>query len=52
MAQFWGVLALVLSETPVMPLNVTRYTDALLEGLNGLQPANISVLGREDMPNF
>ena len=45
MAQLWGVLGLILSESPILPLNVTRYQKALLDGVNGLRPANISLLG-------
>ena len=40
MAQLTGVLALLLSETPVLPLNVTRYTVALTQAMNNLKPSN------------
>ncbi|CAF1329620.1 unnamed protein product [Adineta ricciae] len=43
-AQFTGVLALLLSETPVLPFNVSRYTIALREAMNSLQPSDASVL--------
>jgi hypothetical protein len=45
MAQFTGALALLLSESPVLPLNVSRYTLALTEAMNNLAPINSSVLG-------
>jgi hypothetical protein len=44
MAQFTGVLALLLSETPVLPLNVSRYTLALTEAMNNLPPIDSSLL--------
>ncbi|CAF4804566.1 unnamed protein product, partial [Rotaria sp. Silwood2] len=34
MAQFTGVLALILSESPVLPLNVSRYASALTDAMN------------------
>ncbi|CAF1474642.1 unnamed protein product, partial [Adineta steineri] len=34
MGQFMGVLMLLLSETPVLQLNVTRYTSALRQAMN------------------
>jgi hypothetical protein len=45
MGQFWGILAMILSETPVLQFNVTRYTTALYQGLQSLKPANVSLLG-------
>jgi hypothetical protein len=45
MAQFAGVLALLLSETPVLPLNVDRYTSALTMAIEGLQSKNRTVFG-------
>jgi hypothetical protein len=45
MGQFLGVLGLILSETPVLPLNVTRYVPALKLAMNGLRPTNATVLG-------
>ena len=45
MAQFVGVLALLLSETPVLPLNVHRYTSALTLAMDNLRPNNSTVLG-------
>ena len=45
MGQFTGVLALLLSETPVLPLNVNRYTVALTQAMNNLKPNDPSVLG-------
>jgi hypothetical protein len=45
MAQLTGVLALLLSDTPVLPLNVTRYTTALTQAMNNLNPANPADLG-------
>ncbi len=44
MGQFMGVLALLLSETPVLPLNVTRYIPALKLAIDNLQPTNATVL--------
>jgi hypothetical protein len=38
MAQLMGVLGLLLSENPALPLNVTRYTTALTQAMNNLQP--------------
>ena len=35
MAQLTGVLALILSEKPVLPLNVSRYTFALNNIIDG-----------------
>jgi hypothetical protein len=40
MGQLTGVLALLLSETPVLPLNVSRYTSALMRAVNSLQSIN------------
>jgi hypothetical protein len=45
MGQFVGVLALLLSETPVLQFNVTRYTIALRQAMNNLTPNNSTVLG-------
>jgi len=45
MGQFVGVLALLLSETPILPLNVTRYALALAQAINNLQPNDPTVLG-------
>ena len=45
MAQLTGVLALLLSETPVLPLNVDRYTSALAMAIENLQPKNRVVFG-------
>jgi hypothetical protein len=45
MGQFTGVLALLLSETPVLPLNVTRYKSALQQAMNSLETNNSAVLG-------
>lgn len=39
-----GVLQLILSETPLLPFNVTRYTTALTLVVNQLKPANATVL--------
>jgi len=47
MAQLMGVLGLLLSENPVLPLNVTRYTTALTQAMNNLQPNNPTVLSRK-----
>ncbi len=47
MGQFLGVLGLLLSENPVLPLNVTRYTTALTQGINNLQRNDPSVLSME-----
>ncbi len=47
MGQFLGVLGLLLSENPVLPLNVTRYTTALTQGINNLQRNDPSVLSIE-----
>ncbi|CAF2689426.1 unnamed protein product, partial [Rotaria sp. Silwood2] len=44
MGQFWGILALLLSETPILQFNVTRYTTALMEAMNNLQPKDPRVL--------
>jgi hypothetical protein len=49
--QFMGVLALLLSETPVIQFNVTRYTTALTQAMNNLKPTNATVLGKTLM-NF
>jgi hypothetical protein len=46
MGQFMGVLALLLSETPVLKFNVTRYTTALTQAMNNLKPTNATVLGK------
>lgn len=40
MAQLTGVLALLLSENPVLPLNVDRYTSALTMAIESLQSNN------------
>lgn len=40
MGQLTGVLALLLSETPVLPLNVSRYTAALTQAMDNLQQNN------------
>ena len=45
MGQLTGVLALLLSETPVLPLNVTRYKTALQQSMDGLTVDNAAVLG-------
>ncbi len=45
MGQFLGVLGLLLSENPVLPLNVTRYTLALTEAIENLQTNDSTVLG-------
>lgn len=37
MAQLTGVLGLILCETPVLPLNVSRYTFALNNIINDFQ---------------
>jgi hypothetical protein len=37
MGQFVGVLGLLLSETPVLPLNATRYATALQEIMKNTQ---------------
>jgi hypothetical protein len=42
--QLTGVLALILSESPLLPLNVSRYTSALRQAMNNLKPANAAVL--------
>ncbi|CAF4516396.1 unnamed protein product, partial [Rotaria sp. Silwood2] len=42
--QLWGVLTLLLSETPVLPLNVTRYTTALMQAMTTLKPKDPTVL--------
>jgi hypothetical protein len=44
MGQLTGVLALLLSETPILPLNVTRYTTALTQAMNNLGPSDPTVL--------
>jgi hypothetical protein len=41
-----GVLALLLSETPVLPFNVTRYTTGLRQAMNNLTPNNSTVLSK------
>jgi hypothetical protein len=48
MGQLTGVLALLLSETPVLPLNVSRYTSALQQAVNTLQPSDSAVLGMQN----
>jgi hypothetical protein len=48
MAQFWGVLALLLSETPVLQFNVTRYTIGLTQAMNSLKPNNATVLSMKN----
>jgi hypothetical protein len=45
MGQLTGVLALLLSETPILPLNVSRYTLALTQAMNNLQSNDSTVLG-------
>lgn len=45
MGQFIGVLVLLLSETPVLQFNVTRYTTALMQAMNNLKPNDPTVLG-------
>ncbi|UJR30817.1 hypothetical protein I4U23_018335 [Adineta vaga] len=42
-AQLTGVLALLLSETPVLPFNIIRYTTALRKAVNSL-PLNDSII--------
>jgi len=37
MGQFVGVLGLLLSETPVLPFNVTRYATVLQETMKNIQ---------------
>jgi len=49
MGQFMGILALLLSETPVLQLNVTRYTIALRQAMSNLQPNNIAVLSIKEL---
>ena len=44
MAQLTGVLALLLSETPVLPFNVSRYTAALTQATNNFPPIDSSLL--------
>ncbi|CAF1229294.1 unnamed protein product [Rotaria sordida] len=44
MGQFIGVLVLLLSETPVLQFNVTRYTTALMQAMNNLKPNDPTVL--------
>jgi len=44
MGQFMGVLALLLSETPILHLNVTRYIIALSQAIDSLQPTDPAVL--------
>ncbi|CAM4743118.1 unnamed protein product [Rotaria magnacalcarata] len=44
MGQLMGVVALFLSETPVLQFNVSRYTVALREAMNNLKPNNPAVL--------
>lgn len=46
MGQLTGVLALLLSETPVLPLNVSRYTSALKLAVDGLTLSNANALGK------
>ena len=49
MAQFVGVLGLLLSETPVLKLNVTRYLHAFKLAIDGLKVKDATILG---MPVF
>ncbi|CAF1641949.1 unnamed protein product, partial [Rotaria sordida] len=44
MGQFIGVLVLLLSETPVLQFNVTRYTTALMQAMNNLKPNDPTIL--------
>ncbi|CAF1301834.1 unnamed protein product [Rotaria sordida] len=44
MGQFIGVLVLLLSETPVLQFNVTRYTMALMQAMNNLKPNDPTIL--------
>jgi hypothetical protein len=44
MSQLTGVLALLLSETPILPFNVTRYTTALIQAMNNLKPNDSRIL--------
>ncbi|CAF4195305.1 unnamed protein product [Adineta steineri] len=44
MGQFMGVLILILSETPVLQLNVTRYTSALRQAMNNLKINDSTIL--------
>ena len=47
MGRLTGVLALILAESPILPLNVTRYGTAMEEELNHLKKtssANMSLL--------
>ncbi len=37
MGQFVGILGLLLSETPILPLNVTRYATVLQETMKKIQ---------------
>ncbi len=49
MGQLTGVLALLLSESPVLPMNVGRYTSALRQAMGNLQPNDNSVLSMKIM---
>ncbi|CAF1640902.1 unnamed protein product [Rotaria sordida] len=42
--QLWGVLTLLLSETPVLQFNVTRYATALIQAMNTLKPTDPTLL--------
>ncbi|CAF0745500.1 unnamed protein product [Adineta steineri] len=44
MGQFMGVLILLLSETPILQLNVTRYTFALRQTMNNLKINDPTIL--------
>ncbi|CAF0721862.1 unnamed protein product [Adineta steineri] len=54
MGQFMGVLILILSETPVLQLNVTRYTSALRQAMNNLKINDSTILNplRTAIDNF
>ena len=47
MGQLTGVLALILSESPVLPLNISRYALALKEIMTTLNTTNPTDLGRK-----
>ena len=43
MGRFTGMIALMLAESPVLPLNVTRYTTALRLIISQLTQSNPSI---------
>jgi hypothetical protein len=41
MGRFTGMIALLLSETPVLPFNISRYTTALNEAIKSFESSGV-----------